>query len=342
MSDPTLQAFWMVFLFVIGLCVGSFLNVMALRFLADEPIVLPPSHCPQCNSPLRAIDNIPVISYLLLGGQCHYCKTPISIQYPLVELATAMLFCGTVWFFGLTWQSAFLLFMISNLIVIFITDLRESLIFNFNSIYMLIPAGLLYSVLNLGNTAGTAFTLDLGALVLHVPEALISALMAMLISVVFFEGMILFSRLCFGTDGFGHGDTFLMMGAGAFLGWPLTVLALLLGFVVQTIPAIPMLVIQWIKNKQYTSLISGAVALAGGGSPLILMNTPFSPESKTLISLICLVISVIALIVFLKQVRTAQTFTYLPLGPALVLGILVSLFFGQDIISLYQGYLLRN
>jgi leader peptidase (prepilin peptidase)/N-methyltransferase len=304
--------------------------------------VLPPSHCPKCDTPLRPIDNIPVISYLLLGGKCHHCKATISIQYPLIEMATGALFCLTVWFFGLTWQSAFLLFMITNLIVIFITDLRESLIFNFNSIYMLIPAGLLYSLLNLGNIPGTAFTLDLGALVLHVPEALASALMAMLISVLFFEGMILVSRFIFGTDGFGHGDTFLMMGAGAFLGWPLTVLALMLGFLAQTIPAIPMLVIQWIQNKQYTSLISGTVALACGGSPLILMNAPIPPETKTIISLICLVISVIALIVFLKQVRTAQTFTYLPLGPALVLGILLSLFFGQELITGYQYYLLQR
>lgn len=337
-----MQPFWMVFTFIIGLCIGSFLNVMALRFLADEPIVLPPSRCPKCDTRLRPIDNIPVISYILLGGKCHHCKVPISIQYPLVELATGLLFCVTLWFFGFTWQTLFLCFMIANLIVIFITDLRESLIFNFNSIYMLIPAGIIYSLLNLGGIPGTAFTLDLGALVLHVPEAITSALIAMGIALAFFEGMILLSLVFFGTEGFGHGDTFLMMGAGAFLGWPLTVLALLLGFVAQTIPAIPMLVIQWIRNKQYVSLISGAVAMLAGSSPLFLMNAPLPPETKTLFSLIALVISIISLIVFLKQVRTAQTFTYLPLGPALVLGILVSLFWGNDIIAGYQAYLLHR
>lgn len=337
-----MQPFWMVFTFIIGLCIGSFLNVMALRFLADEPIVLPPSRCPKCDTRLRPIDNIPVISYILLGGKCHHCKVPISIQYPLVELATGLLFCVTLWFFGFTWQTLFLCFMIANLIVIFITDLRESLIFNFNSIYMLIPAGIIYSLLNLGGIPGTAFTLDLGALVLHVPEAITSALIAMGIALAFFEGMILLSLVFFGTEGFGHGDTFLMMGAGAFLGWPLTVLALLLGFVAQTIPAIPMLVIQWIRNKQYVSLISGALAMLAGSSPLFLMNAPLPPETKTLFSLIALVVSVISLIVFLKQVRTAQTFTYLPLGPALVLGILVSLFWGNDIIAAYQGYLLHR
>lgn len=342
MLDSTYQAFWMVFVFVIGLCIGSFLNVMALRFLADEPIVLPPSHCPHCNTRLRPIDNIPVLSYLLLGGQCHSCKAPISIQYPLVELSTGLLFCLTLWFFGLSWQSVLIMFMISNLVVIFITDLRESLIFQFNSLYMLIPAGLIYSALNLGHTASGGTAMDLGALVINIPDSLGSALIAMLISLVFFEGMILLSQLAFGTEGFGHGDTHLMMGAGAFLGWPLTLLALLLGFIAQTIPAIPMLVIQWIKNKQYTSLISGAVAMVSGASPIFLMNSPFPPEQRMMLSMVSLVVSLAALIVFLKQVRTAQTFTYLPLGPALVIGILASLFWGQDMIAGYQNYLLSR
>jgi leader peptidase (prepilin peptidase)/N-methyltransferase len=314
---------------------------MALRFLSDEPIVMPPSHCPHCNTNLRPIDNIPVLSYLMLGGKCHHCKAPISIQYPLIELATGVLFCFTVWFFGLTWQSLFLLFMIANLIVIFITDLKESLIFNFNSIYMLIPAGLLYSLLNLGNVAG-AYTVDLGALVVHVPAAIVSALIGMAIALVFFEGMILLSLFFFGTDGFGHGDTFLMMGAGAFLGWPLTILALMLGFLAQTIPAVPMLIYQWIQNKQYTSLISGGVAVFCGSAPLFLMNTEMTPDVKAVASIGCLVLALGALVVFLRQVRTAQSYTYLPLGPALVIGILVALFWGNDIIAGYQRYIFQH
>ncbi len=341
MFDPAIQPFWMILTLIFGLCVGSFLNVMALRFLSDEPIVLPPSHCPHCNTNLRPIDNIPVLSYLMLGGKCHHCKAPISIQYPLIELATGVLFCFTVWFFGLTWQSLFLLFMIANLIVIFITDLKESLIFNFNSIYMLIPAGLLYSVLNLGNVPG-AYTVDLGALVVHVPAAIVSALIGMAIALVFFEGMILLSLFFFGTDGFGHGDTFLMMGAGAFLGWPLTVLALMLGFLAQTIPAVPMLIYQWIQNKQYTSLISGGVAVFCGSAPLFLMNTAMTPDVKAVASIGCLVLALGALVVFLKQVRTAQSYTYLPLGPALVIGILVALFWGNDIIAGYQRYIFQH
>ena len=335
--DAQLQPYVMLFTLLIGLCIGSFLNVVGLRFLADEPVVLPPSHCPKCQTLLRPIDNIPVLSYLLLGGQCHSCKVPISIQYPLIELATGVLFCMVVWAFGLSWQSLFLLFLVCNLIVIFITDLRESLIFQINSL-SLIPVGLLFSFLNLGDIPGDV-PLDLGVLVIHLPQAFISALIGMVIALVFFEGLIFISRLFFGTDGFGHGDTHLMMGAAAFLGWPLTVLALLLGFLIQTIPAIPMLVLQWIQNKQYMSLISGSVAMLAGGAPLVLMNLPLTPDVRLMVSMGCLLLSVVGLIVFLRQVRTAQTFTYLPLGPALVLGILVALFWGNPIMAGYQHFI---
>jgi leader peptidase (prepilin peptidase)/N-methyltransferase len=338
--EPGMQPVIMVLIFLVGICVGSFLNVMGLRFLADEPVIMPPSHCPKCQFQLRPIDNIPVLSYLMLGGQCHSCKEPISVQYPLIELATGVLFCLVVWMFGVSLQSLFLLFLISNLVVIFITDLRESLIFQVNSL-SLIPAGLIYNGLNLGHVAGDR-VIDLGVVVFHCPEAIVSALIGMGIALVFFEGMILISQICFGTDGFGHGDTHLMMGAGAFLGWPLTVLALMLGFVFQTIPAIPMLVWQWIQNKQYVSLISGATAMVCAGMPLVMNNLAVTPETRMMVTLACLVISVVALIVFLRQVRTAQTFTYLPLGPALVLGILVALFWGNPILTAYHNFMISS
>jgi leader peptidase (prepilin peptidase) / N-methyltransferase len=330
----------MIFTLLVGLCVGSFLNVMGLRLLANEDFIMPASHCPKCKTKLRPIDNIPVISYLLLGGRCNHCKEPISVQYPLIELATGLLFCLTIWYFGLSWQSLFLLFFISQLMVIFITDLLEKSIYEINSL-TLIPVGILYNLLNIGQVSGS-FPLDLGALIIHIPNALISCIIAIAIAFIFFEGMILLSLICFGTEGFGHGDTHLMMGVGAFLGWPLTVLALILGFFIQTIPAIPMLVIQWIQNKQYVSLISGGVAMLCGTAPLILMNIGLPLDIRTNISLICMLFAVIALIVFLKQVRTAQTFTYLPLGPALIIGTFISLFWGNQMLAAYQQYVFRH
>ncbi|HEY9746650.1 MAG TPA: prepilin peptidase, partial [Oculatellaceae cyanobacterium] len=297
----------MLTVFLVGLCIGSFLNVVGLRFLADQSITTPPSTCPHCRHPIASYDNIPVVSYILLGGRCRHCQAGISIQYPLIELATGVLFCLTVWHFGVSWQSLFYLFLIANLIVIFITDLRESLIFQINSL-SLIPAGLIFHLLNLGQTP-IAMVLNLGAFQWPVSEGLVSALVAIAVAFVFFEGMILFSKMVFGTEGFGHGDTHLMMGAGAFLGWPLLLLALVLGFIAQTIPAVPMLVVQWIRNKQWASLISGSVAFGSGLLPLALIRLPVPTDTQTLLTLVCLLVSVIALIVFLKQIRHSQSFT---------------------------------
>lgn len=85
--------------FLLGSCVGSFLNVLALRSLKEESIIWPSSYCPKCKHQLSLLDNIPIISYLLLKARCRYCKEPISFQYPLVELATGLTFAAICHFF---------------------------------------------------------------------------------------------------------------------------------------------------------------------------------------------------------------------------------------------------
>jgi len=77
---------------VLGLAIGSFLNVLILRTPKGESISFPASHCPKCKTPLKFYHNIPLLSWIFLGGKCAYCKESISIQYPLVELTTAIIF----------------------------------------------------------------------------------------------------------------------------------------------------------------------------------------------------------------------------------------------------------
>jgi leader peptidase (prepilin peptidase)/N-methyltransferase len=81
----------LVYIFVVGLCIGSFLNVCIYRIPKEESIANPPSHCGSCGTSLKAIDLVPVFSYLFLRGRCRYCKEKISIRYPLIELITALL-----------------------------------------------------------------------------------------------------------------------------------------------------------------------------------------------------------------------------------------------------------
>ena len=90
--DPLL--IWLIFLILAGACVGSFLNVVAYRLPEGRSIVTPPSACPRCGHRLAWYDNLPVLGWLILRGRCRYCREPISVQYPLIEAATAALFGG--------------------------------------------------------------------------------------------------------------------------------------------------------------------------------------------------------------------------------------------------------
>jgi len=85
---------WMIFLFVFGCCIGSFLNVVIYRMPRDESLIRPGSHCPSCNSAIRFYDNIPLVSWLVLGGRCRVCKSRISARYFFVELLTGVVFAG--------------------------------------------------------------------------------------------------------------------------------------------------------------------------------------------------------------------------------------------------------
>ncbi|HEY7826298.1 MAG TPA: prepilin peptidase, partial [Candidatus Acidoferrales bacterium] len=98
MAQTTLIA---IFVCLFGLVIGSFLNVCIVRIPMGKSIVLPASACPKCGAAIRAYDNIPVLSYvLLLRGKCRGCKAPISWMYPLVELLTGLLFLGCYAAFG--------------------------------------------------------------------------------------------------------------------------------------------------------------------------------------------------------------------------------------------------
>src|SRR5580658_1319816 len=114
--------------FLLGLLIGSFLNVCIVRIPAGKSIVLPSSACPKCGAPIRPYDNIPVVSYLLLRGKCRRCKSPISPMYPAVELLTGILFFICYRYFGLTIEAAKWAIFSALMIVLVFTDLRERIL----------------------------------------------------------------------------------------------------------------------------------------------------------------------------------------------------------------------
>src|SRR5580658_2276961 len=117
-----------IFVFLFGLIIGSFLNVCILRIPGGKSIVLPASACPKCGKEIKAYDNIPVISWLILRGKCHNCKTPISWMYPLVEFLTGLLFLGSYLVFGFTFDTLKWCAFSAILVVLVFTDARERIL----------------------------------------------------------------------------------------------------------------------------------------------------------------------------------------------------------------------
>src|SRR6056297_187760 len=119
-----------IFIFILGLIGGSFLNVVIYRLPLKKSIIFPSSHCPYCETKLKYYDLIPVLSYIINKGKCRYCGEKISFQYPIVELLTGLLFLLTFLNYDLTSEFIIFIFLISVLIVVSFIDIKYQIIPN--------------------------------------------------------------------------------------------------------------------------------------------------------------------------------------------------------------------
>jgi leader peptidase (prepilin peptidase) / N-methyltransferase len=224
--------------FAFGLAIGSFLNVCICRIPRRESVVLPRSHCPECEQPIRPYDNIPVLSYLWLRGRCRFCQTRISPQYPAVELLTgaALVVCALVWNFApATYvNSAFL----AALIVLIFIDYQHQILPNIITLPGIL-AGIALSPFQAPNVYRDAVSYGLATLVKRDdPERLLPFAGAIL-GVALGGGLLLlvgatYSRLR-KRQGLGMGDVKMMAMVGAFLGWRLALLTIFVGSLVGSI-----------------------------------------------------------------------------------------------------------
>ena len=216
--------------FVVGLTIGSFLNVCIHRLPKGESVVHPRSRCPHCGRMIVAYDNVPVLSYLWLRGRCRHCHSRISPFYPLIELLTGLTFLLVYHRWGISPPAVKAVLLASALIVLTFTDLRERLLPD-RITFPGIAAGFLFA-LWLPLEDGTAALLlrllggpNLPAVLLSVADALLGALLGA--GLLFALGEIWYRLRR--VEAMGLGDVKMMGMVGLFLGIKLTVLTLLLG-----------------------------------------------------------------------------------------------------------------
>ena len=197
---------WIVLAAVFGSIIGSFLNVCIHRLPRHESIVWPASACPHCHRRLEWYENVPVIGYLALRGRCRTCGGPISPRYPIVEALTAVMFAGAVWYYGPSMLLVSRLVFGCALIVLFAIDLEHYILPNVITVPGII-AGFLFSLITEPGWFDSLIGIVVGG----------GALWAM------FEGY----RLIRHEEGLGFGDVKMLAMIGAFIGWRLTLLALI-------------------------------------------------------------------------------------------------------------------
>lgn len=207
-----------------GLLIGSFLNVCIFRLPLKESVVINSSHCPRCGTSLRALDLVPVFSYLFLKGKCRYCKAFISVRYPLIELLTGIVFFITALEIGFTAILVKYLFFFSLLIVVTFIDLDHQIIPN-QLVIILLVWGLGWQLFR--------------------PE--ISWLQAMFGALL--GGGLLLAVAVVSKGGMGGGDIKLMFAAGFFMGPALTGLALFLGFFSGAVVGLILILLRIKKRK---------------------------------------------------------------------------------------------
>ena len=208
------------FFFIFGLIVGSFLNVCIYRIPEGKSIVFPPSHCTDCNKPIRFYHNIPIISYLFLRGKCSNCDNKISIKYPIVELITGLIAYFLFYKYGFSLKTLIYMVFSFSLIVVSFIDLKHMIIPNVIT-FPGILIGFLFSLLITDWTiakrlVGYLNISNLGYIVSVVP-ALDSFL-----GIIFGGGILLLIaytyQLIRKREGMGMGDVKLLAMMGAFLG----------------------------------------------------------------------------------------------------------------------------
>ena len=290
MSIDTIIMIWVC---VVGLCMGSFYNVVILRSLSGESIVFPPSKCPKCGNKLKPWHNIPVLSYIFLRGKCYFCKEKISIQYPIIELLTMVMFGLSYWKFGISYTTVFVILWLSCLLIITMTDIKEKLV-DCNIAIVAALSGMLYAGLLAGWHG-----------VLHSLLGLLAG--ALIMELIAGAGFVVAK-----TRAMGEADTYVAGALGAIFGIFLIVKVLLLSVFVSMLFVIPVFLYNKYKaDDKPTCILSILFTIS-----LLVFYTKW----QNYWSLSAVAITSLLLVYFiLRGIKQNNGGSYLPYVPALAI-----------------------
>lgn len=297
-----MDLFHYVFLWVcvLGLCLGSFFNVVILRTLSNESIIFPPSKCPKCNHKLYFWHNIPVLSYILLRGKCYFCKEKISIQYPIVEILTMFLFAFLFLKFGFSILTLFAIFWVSCLIIMTGTDIKEKLV-DCNIAIAMAISGVVYNFIAFGKM-GLLYSvagLVVGALILEIIARL--------------------GYLCANTRAMGEADTYVAAALGAIFAKNILIV-LTFALIASMLFILPVFLYNQYKadNKETCILFILFVLSA------LIFKTLYQ---NYIMLAILVIVGILLTVSILGQIKSDEKRNYLPFVPALSVGALYFLLF---------------
>jgi len=244
---------WLVFFSgMLGLSVGSFLNVCIYRLPLDQSLAFPASHCTSCNRKLSWFENVPVVAWVVLRGRCRTCHAAIAAVYPLVELFTGVMFAWAAWRYGPGWLLVSRLLFGCMLIVLFFIDLRHRILPN----VITIGGTLLGFILSFVTPPGWV-------------SSLIGLVIGALIPFALAEAYLRLRKI----EGLGMGDVKMLALIGAFLGWQLVLLTLAVASVLGSIVGLGLIAARRGDMKLAlpfgTFLAIAAMFAAAAGEPIV-------------------------------------------------------------------------
>jgi leader peptidase (prepilin peptidase) / N-methyltransferase len=247
-----------VIVFALGASIGSFINVVVYRLPARLSLLFPPSRCPHCLNQLKAYDNVPVLGWLWLKGRCRYCKSKISIRYPVVEAVTGFLFLLVFWSFKFSLLTLGYWALCSWLLALSLIDLDT----------MTLPNPLTKSGLVLGIVFQIVYGFFLEASFLGAVHHFKIAIVGAVVGLWLFDAIALIGSIAFGKTAMGGGDAKLAAMMGAWLGWKYLLLASFLACLVGVIVGISRM--QWGQKIPFGPFLAlGAVMALFGGEAIL-------------------------------------------------------------------------